>query len=201
MDVLSAEAPIRQVLALAAEAGEEGAGFQINLFWVLMQALSFLLFLTIIYLVAFRRIGATLEDRRARIEQGLRDAEQARRDREQAEQERLAALAEARREANEILARAQRVAQETREADIAATREELTKMREQAAAEIAAQQQKAIEELRAEVADLALAAAGKVVRESMTDDRQRRLVNEFLAQSGAAGSAGSGPAAGGSSRG
>lgn len=201
MDVLSVEAPLRQAFALAAEAGEEPAGFQINLFWVLMQALSFLLFLAIIYFVAFRRIGATLEERRARIEQGLRDAEQARRDREQAEQERLAALAEARREANEILARAQRVAQETREADIAATREELTKMREQASAEIAAQQQKAIEELRAEVADLALAAAGRVVRESMTDDRQRRLVNEFLTQSGSAGPGGSGPTAGGSSRG
>jgi len=196
VEFLGAEAPIREVLALAAEA-EEAAGFQINLFWVLMQALSFLLFLAIIYFVAFRRIGATLEDRRARIEQGLRDAEQARRDREQAEQERLAALADARREANEILARAQRVAQETREADIAATREELGKMREQASAEIAAQQQKAIEELRAEVADLALAAAGKVVRESMTDERQRRLVNEFLTQAGADGTADSGPAAGG----
>ena len=44
----------------------------------------------------------------------------------------LAALAEARREANDILARAQRVAQETRDADIAATREELERMRERA---------------------------------------------------------------------
>jgi len=198
VNLLGAEAPIRQAVALAVVAEGE-AGFQINLFWVLMQALSFLLFLAIVYLVAFRRIGATLEDRRARIEQGLRDAEQARRDREQAEQERLAALAEARREANEILSRAQKVAQETREADIAATREELARMRERAAAEMAAQQQKAIEELRAEVADLALAAAGKVVRESMTDERQRRLVNEFLTQARVAGTDGSGPAAGGGS--
>ena len=37
-------------------------------------------------------------------------------------------------------------------------------------------------ELRAEVADLALRAAGRVVGETMTDDRQRRLVNEFLAE-------------------
>lgn len=36
-------------------------------------------------------------------------------------------------------------------------------------------------ELRGEVADLALAAAGKVIGSSMTDDRQRRLVEEFLA--------------------
>ena len=71
-----------------------------------------------------------------RIEQGLRDAEQAPKDRESAEQERLAALSEARREANDILARAQKVAQETRDADIAATREELERMRVRASDEI-----------------------------------------------------------------
>lgn len=183
MDFLSVEGPIRQVVALAAEAEGEVAGFQINLFWVLMQALSFLLFLVIVYLVAFRRIGATLEERRARIEQGLRDAEQARRDRERAEQERLATLQEARREANDIINRAQRAAEEAREADLAATREELGRLRERATAEIETEKQRAIAELRAEVTDLALAAAGKVVGESMTADRQRRLVEEFLRDS------------------
>jgi hypothetical protein len=34
------------------------------------------------------------------------------------------------------------------------------------------------------VADLALAAAGRVVGESMNDERQRRLVGEFLAAAG-----------------
>ena len=42
-----------------------------------------------------------LADRKQRIEQGLKDAEQARRDRENAETERVAALTEARREAND----------------------------------------------------------------------------------------------------
>jgi F0F1-type ATP synthase membrane subunit b/b' len=37
-------------------------------------------------------------------------------------------------------------------------------------------------ELRAEVADLALAAAGKLVRSQMNDATQRRLVEEFLAE-------------------
>ena len=49
-----------------------------------------------------------------------------------------------------------------------------------AAAEIEAEKQRAIAELRGEVADLALAAASRVVGESMTDERQRRLVEEFL---------------------
>ena len=91
--------------------------------------------------------------------------------------------AEARKEANDILARAQRLAQETRDADIAATREELDRMRERATNEIEAEKQRAIGELRGEVADLALAAASRVVGESMTDERQRRLVSEFLTAS------------------
>ena len=191
MDVIASVAgTAREVLALTTEAGAEPAAFQINFFWVIMQALSFLLFLGILYFAAFRRIGGVLEERRSAIEQGLRDAEQARRDREGAEAERIETLNEARREANEILNRAQKVAQETREADMAATREELERLRERATAEIEAEKQRAMTELRAEVADLALTAAGRVVGESMTDARQRRLVEEFLAGSGTNGGTG-----------
>jgi F-type H+-transporting ATPase subunit b len=170
-------------IALTAEEGGQ-AGLTINLFWVLVSALNFLLLLAIVWTFAFRPLTRTLDDRRNAIEQGLKDAEQARRDRESAEAERVSTLAEARREANDILARAQKVAQESRDADIAATRAELDRMRERATSEIEAEKQRAIGELRGEVADLALAAAGRVVGESMTDDRQRRLVQEFLATAG-----------------
>jgi len=166
-------------LAAAAEEGE-GALFQINLFWVIVSALNFILFFVIIWTFAFKPVSAMLADRKSRIEEGLKDAEQARRDRENAEAERVATLGEARREANDILARAQKVAQETRDADIAATREELERMRVRAAADIEAEKVRAIADVRAEVADLALLAASKVVGETMTDARQRRLVDEFL---------------------
>ena len=118
--------------------------FQINLFWVIVSALNFILFFVIIWTFAFKPVSAMLSERKSKIEQGLKDAEQARRDRENAEQERVATLTEARREANEILARAQKVAQETRDADIAATREELERLRVRAAAEIEAEKTRAI---------------------------------------------------------
>jgi F-type H+-transporting ATPase subunit b len=159
----------------------ESTGLVVNGFWIVVSAANFLFFLFVLWTFAFKPISGMLSARRERIEQGLRDADQARRDRESAEQERLAALAEARREANDILARAQKVAQETRDADIAATRDELERLRARATSEIEAEKLRAVADLRAEVADLALAAAGKVVRESMTGERQRRLVEEFLA--------------------
>ena len=176
------------LLAVASDSGHEvvrltaeaEALFQVNLFQVIIAAANFVLFLAIIWTFAFKPVSRMLADRKGRIEQGLKDAEQARRDRESAESERVVALTEARREANEILARAQRVAQEVRDADIAATKEELERVRERAAAEIEAEKIRAVNEVRAEVADLALRAAGRVVGETMTSDRERRLVEEFL---------------------
>lgn len=172
--------PTQVGAVLAAET--EGGGLAINFFWIIVASLNFLVFATVLYLAFGKSVSRMLADRRARIEQGLKDAEQARHDRDSAEQERLAALAEARRESNEILARSQKVAQETRDADIAATRQELERMRTRATAEIEAEKQRALTDLRAEVAELAIAAASKVVGESMTDARQRRLVEEFLAE-------------------
>jgi F-type H+-transporting ATPase subunit b len=169
------------IVAAAEEAAAEGGGLAINFFWIVVASLNFLLFALILYLAFGKQVSGMLAARRERIEQGIRDAEQARLDRESAEQGRLTALAEARREANDILARAQKVAQETRDADIVATREELERMRVRATDEIAAEKQRALAELRGEVADLALQAAGRVVGETMTDQRQRRLVEEFLA--------------------
>jgi F-type H+-transporting ATPase subunit b len=176
-------------IALAADAGETaGAGLQINFFWVIVATLNFLIFAVLLYLLFGRSVSQMLQDRRRRIAQGLEDAEQARQDRERAEADRLATLKEARRESKEILDRSQRLAQETRDADIAATKAELERLREQAASEIEAEKQRALAELRTEVADLALAAASKVLGEEITGERQRRLVEDFLSETASPGS-------------
>ena len=120
---------IQVALQIFAQEAAEEPQFQINLFWIIAQAASFVLFLVIVYLIGFRRIGGILEERRDRIEQGLRDADQARVDRESAAAERLRVIAEARSESEEILARAQRVAEESRERDLAETRAELEQIR------------------------------------------------------------------------
>jgi F-type H+-transporting ATPase subunit b len=178
-------------VALAAEEAAGATGLQINLFWIIVASLNFILLFVLLSVFALGPLRRMLDERRARIEEGLRDAEQARRDRESAEAERVAALQEARREANEIITRAQKVAQDSRDADIAATKAELERLRDRASAEIDAEKQRAISDLRAEVADLALQAASKVVGETLNTERERRLVQEFLAEGGTSQSGGS----------
>ncbi|HEX8939975.1 MAG TPA: F0F1 ATP synthase subunit B [Candidatus Limnocylindrales bacterium] len=176
--------------------------FGVDVFKLAFQVVNFLLLLWLLNRYLFKPVMRMLDERSDRIRRGLEDAEQARRDRERSEAERAEALQAARREANDIIGRAQKAAQELRDTDLRATREELERLRERAASEIEAEKQRAIADLRAEVADLALAAAGKVVGESMTGERERRLVQQFLAETAPAGNGtGRGAAAdGGSAR-
>ena len=174
--------------AAAATSSTDTSGLSINIFWVIVAALNFIFFLALIWAFGFRPIANILAQRKARVEQGLSDAAQARRDRDGAAADRDRVMADARREAQALIAAAQKSAQELRDADIAATREEMERLRVKATADIVAERDRALADLRAQVADLALAAAGKVVGETMTDARQRRLVDEFLAgDSGAQG--------------
>ena len=140
----------------------------INFFWVIVAALNFIFFLALMTVFAFNPIAKILFARQARIEQGLADADQARKDRDATAAQQAQIIGEARREAQALITAAQKSAQDLRTADIAAERD------------------RALADLRAQVADLALTAAGKLVSEEMNDARQRRLVEGYLAQGGTA---------------
>ena len=58
----------RTGLTFAAEAGGEHATsqFQINLFWIIVAALNFLVFFALVYLIVLKPVGRMLVERRAR---------------------------------------------------------------------------------------------------------------------------------------
>jgi F-type H+-transporting ATPase subunit b len=176
-----AQGASQQLVRLAAEGGEAG-GLTINFFWIIVAATNFIVFFYIAYKLVLVPVGERLADRRDRIEQGLRDADAARRDREAAADQRAAVLAEARREASEIVVRAQKLADEQREKGVLDTQAEIERLRQNALADIEAERLRALADVRSQVADLALLAAGKVVGETMSSDREKRLVDEFLTQ-------------------
>ncbi len=169
-------------LGAAPPAAAEGSGLVINLFWVLIVAANFVFFLVAAWYLGLRNLPRTLAARRARIEQALRDADAARLERENAASERLSVLAAARAEAEDILARAQHLADQNRERDMAETRAQLEQLRERAAADINTEKDRALSDVRGQVAELALAAAARVVGETTSSQRERRLVEEFLAE-------------------
>jgi F-type H+-transporting ATPase subunit b len=149
---------------------------------LLFQIVNFLLLLYLLNRFLFKRVFALLDERQAKIAQGLEDAESAARDRELARAEREAALDEARKEASAMIARATKIAEDSRAEIVAAAKAEAEAATARAREEITAEKDKAMAELRAQVAELALEAAGKLVRSDMNATTQRRLVEEFLAE-------------------
>jgi len=193
VDILAFAQGLTEALpALAAETPEveETGGLTVNLFWILVAAANFAVFFMIAWKVVIEPLGERLQARRERIEQGLKDADAARRDRESAAEQRQAVLNEARREAGEIIQRAQKAADETREKGVADTQADIDRMRERAVADIDTERKRALADVRGQVAELALAAAGAVVGETMSTEREKRLVDEFLAQVSVASPAG-----------
>ena len=155
--------------------------FGVDLVKLAFQIINFLLILYLLNRFLFRRVLAMLDERHERIAKGLEDAEAAARDRELARVEREAALDEARKEAQAMISRATKIADDSRAEIVAAAKAEAEKVVARATEEITAEKQRAISELRAQVADLALQAAGKLVGSEMNAATQRRLVDEFLA--------------------
>jgi len=86
--------------------------------------------------------------------------------------------AESRQRIQEAVAEGQRVAAEIREASRKEAQEMITRARQ----EIGLERDKAQATLRNEVVDLAVEIAGKVIREELTAEKHRKLVDGFLAE-------------------
>jgi F-type H+-transporting ATPase subunit b len=156
--------------------------FGVDLPKLLFQVINFLLLLYLLNRFLFKRVLTLLDERGTKISKGLEDAEAAARDRELARAEREAALDEARKEAQAMIARATKIADDSRAEILAEAKAQAEKVTARATEEINAEKDRAMAELRATVADLALEAAGKLVRSEMDSKTQRRLVEEFLAE-------------------
>ena len=90
-------------------------------------------------------------------------------------------LREAGREREEILRRALKEA-ESLKADLQTqARAESEQVIRRAREQVEREKAKAIQELRTHVADIAVGAAAKIVRSSLTPEAQRKLVDEFIA--------------------
>ena len=172
-------------LIFAQAEGEEDSGSFLVSPEIGLMVWTLILFgicLLILSKVAFPRIAEALDRRQKAIEDSIDTAERTRRDADELLAEYRERLTAARQQADDIVTRA-RKAGEQQEADFVARgkvrREELL---EQARRDIQSETRRAIQEIRAEVADLTILATEKVTRKTLTDEDQRRLVQEAVSE-------------------
>ncbi len=132
--------------------------------------------------LAFPRITEALDKRQKAIEDSIDHAERVRAEADQLLAEYRERLKEARGQAEEIVSRARKTAEvheREAEAEAKAKREQ---MMEQTRRDIEAETRRAIQEIRSEVADLTVMATEKVTRKTLTEEDQRRLVEDALSE-------------------
>src|ERR1700761_9466441 len=135
-----------------------------------------------LYKWAFPYISQALDRRQRAIEESIDAAERVRLEADQLLAESRERRAEPRHQAEDIMARARRAAEaEERDAteEAKAKREQ---MLEQTRRDIEAETRRAIPEIRREVADLTVMATEKVTRKTLTEDDQRRLIEDALSE-------------------
>ena len=154
----------------------------INLGYLISQIVNFTLLAVLLYFLAYKPILRMLDERSARIKQGLDDAEQASRRAAEMEKEFEQRLADARKEGQEIVAQATQMSEKARQEILATAREEARAQVDKAKEEISRERDLAMAELRQQVADLSLSISEKVIGESLDQQRQRDLIAEFLEQ-------------------
>ena len=142
----------------------------------------FAISLFILIKAVFPRIGQALDQRRKTIDDSIDAAERTRREADQLLVEYRERLREARQEAEEIVERArQAIAVNEREArsEAQARREQ---MLEQTRRDIEAETRRVLDEILRDVVDLTVMATELVTRKVLTEEDQRRLVEDALSE-------------------
>ena len=154
----------------------------INIAWLAAQIVNFFILFFLLKAFAYKPILQMLESRRQKIQESLEYAEKVKKDAAEQQKEFDRKLEETRRETQAASAAAAQVGEKEREAILAQAREDARKLIEQAKGQIEYERKQMLSELREEVVRLSLAAAQKVINQSLDEKAHRQLIGDFLAQ-------------------
>ena len=147
---------------------------------IVWTVITFVIVLVILRGTAWKPLVQALKDREDKIRSSLEEAEKARIEAQRILDENRQVLAEAETQSSRIIregrAMGERLKSELLEKAQASSRQ----LVDQAKEEIRREKESALVQLRSEVSDLAIAAAGKILDANLDSAQQRRLVDQAI---------------------
>ena len=144
--------------------------------------LNFAIVLLLLTKFAWNPLLKVIAERQARIAGQIEAADQERAAAEKLRAEYQQQMQNAKGDAQTIMDKAMRQADNTKEEIIASAREEHARLLEAAQEKIARERQQALEDIRSEVVAISVAAAAKVIGQSVDEKVNARLVDDFITQ-------------------
>lgn len=158
----------------------EGAGLPLDLGKTVAAIGVFLILFPVIRSFFIDPLDEAIRSRNTELEKTFNEVETLRSDMTQMKSNYERQLAETEASAREQIQAQVKEAQELRKTLMAEATARADEMLQKATEEIAAEKSKALTEIRVQVASLTLMASERILSENMDNDRNRRLVEEFL---------------------
>ncbi len=149
---------------------------------VVWTLVTFILLFVFLRKFAFGPIQNMIDQRRDSIEESIKAAEHSRLEGERLLADYRESIAQAKHEAEEIIDRAHKMGESTKADIVTDARTQAQKEVEGAREQIQRETRKAIQEIKDQVADLTILAAGKVTGKTMNKEDHLRLVDEALSE-------------------
>jgi F-type H+-transporting ATPase subunit b len=147
---------------------------------IIWTVIIFVLLLLILKKTAWKPIISALDERERTIKESLEKAEEARKEAERILAENKERLAKAEEEVQRIVEQGREYAEKLKEQILAESEEQARKKIEEAEQSIARKQEEAFAQLRSEIAEIAVTAAEKIIKETLDKEKQKKLVDAYL---------------------
>ena len=146
---------------------------------LIAQILNFLVLVFVLAKFAYKPVCNIMEERKNKIASDL-EAEKAKTDAEAVKAEYAAKLAEAKQEAQAIVDAARKTAQAAHDKIMADTKAEQDQVIATAKEAIALEQKKAMDEVRAQVINLSMIAASKIVEQKLGSEEDKKMASKIV---------------------
>lgn len=167
------------VLWLATEAGAE-EGFGLNLDILDTNVINLAILIGVLLYFGRGFLGKILGERRATIEQAIKEAEQRQQQAAKKLSEQQEKLTKAKSEAQQIIADAEERAKTVKANLLAQAEQDVERMKANASQEMDSERDRAIAQLRSMIASQALAKAESQINETLDDHAQQQLIDRSL---------------------
>lgn len=144
------------------------------------QIINFLILVAILTKVAYKPLMKVMDERKRAVEGSIAEAQKEREEAAELKAMYKSQIANARTEAQAIVAKAERAAKESREAILAEAKREQARMLAAAREEIELEKRRALDGIRREVVTLSTMAAAKIVAENLDAQANSALVDAFI---------------------
>jgi F-type H+-transporting ATPase subunit b len=151
---------------------------------LIWTVINIFILLAVLYKLLYRPLLGAISAREQEIKDALTKAAEDRTEAERLRREFEGQIASAQRDAQEILSKATKAATNAKEQIESEARTKAAEMIETASKSIEREKNKALAELREEVATLAIAVAGKVIEKNLDNAEQKRLAERVVAEVG-----------------